>query len=196
MQKFLYKRRGFLAGFATLAFLGVFALGLLRLINYTLPLYIGAPVSAAQSGYGDPVAAYYDAALASYKAEDFDGAVKMASQAYSKLTEQKGSIAQSEHVQKEAADIQFLLGLCREKAKQPDQAIDAYEQALRHNPNHLAAKYNLERLLKPQGGGGAGGPGDGKGAGQPQPGDQPGKDGDKPGKQPGGGASHQPKKGI
>jgi tetratricopeptide (TPR) repeat protein len=191
MQKFLYKRRGLLAGVATLAFLGVFALGVLRLINYTLPLYIGDPTSAAQSGYGDPVVAYYNAALASYKAEDYDGAVKVASQAYSKLTEEKGAIAQTDRVQKEAGDIQFLLGLIREKNKQQSQAIEAYKQALRHNPNHLAAKYNLERLLKPQGGGGAGGTGDGKG-GQ-QPGQQPG---DKPGQQPGGGASHQPKKGI
>jgi len=192
MQKFLYKRRGFLAGLATLAFLGVFALGVVRLVNYTLPLFIGSPAAAAQSKYGDPVVAYYNAALASYKAEDYDGAVKMASQAYSKLTETKGSIAQSERVQTEAGDIQFLLGLCREKTKQPDQAIDAYEQALRHNPNHLAAKYNLERLLKPQGGGGAGGPGPG-GAGQ-QPGQAPG--GQQPGQQPAGGSSHQPKKGI
>jgi tetratricopeptide (TPR) repeat protein len=190
MQKFLYKRRGLLAGVATLAFLGVFVLGVLRLINYTLPLYIGDPASAAQSTYGDPVVAYYNAALASYKAEDYDGAVKMASQAYSKLTEEKGAIAQTDRVQKEAGDIQFLLGLIREKNKQQSQAIEAYKQALRHNPNHLAAKYNLERLLKPQGGGGAGGPGDGKG------GQQPGQPGDKPGQQPGGGASHQPKKGI
>jgi tetratricopeptide (TPR) repeat protein len=192
MQKFLYKRRGFLAGVATLAFLGVFALGVVRLVNYTLPLYIGDPVSAAQSAYGDPVVAYYNASLASYKAGDFDAAVTAASQAYSKLTAEKGSIAQTDRVQKQAGDIQFLLGLCREKTKQPTLAIDAYEQALRHNPNHLAAKYNLERLLKPQGGGGAGGPGDGKG-GQ-QPGQRPG--GEKPGQQPGGGASHQPKKGI
>lgn len=196
MQKFLYKRRGFLAGVATLAFLGVFALGVVRLVNYTLPFYIGDPVSAAQSGYGDPVVAYYNAALASYKAQDYDGAIKMASQAYSTLTAEKGSISQSQRVQKEAGDIQFLLGLCRERNKQPDQAIDAYEQALRHNPNHLPAKYNLERLLKPQGGGGAGGPGSGQGQGGQQPGQQPGDGKGQPGQQPGGGASHQPKKGI
>ena len=84
MQKFLYRRRGLLAGIATIACLGILILGLNRLFQYTLPLYNGDQVSAAQSDNGDPVVAFYDAALDHYKNQDYQGAIKMASQAYSK----------------------------------------------------------------------------------------------------------------
>ncbi|MBS1994541.1 MAG: hypothetical protein JSS83_28710 [Cyanobacteria bacterium SZAS LIN-3] len=178
MQKFLYKRRVLLAGLATIAFVGVFVLGILRLFNYTLPLYIGNPVSASESGYGDPVVALYDAALRTYQAQDYEAAGKLAAQAYSKMSEEHGAIGTDARSQKVAGDIQFLLGLTCEKVKQQQQAIEAYEQALRHTPDNLPAKYNLERLLKAQQGGGAGG------------------GGQQPGQKPGGGASHQGKKGI
>jgi len=177
MQKFLYRRRVLLGCVATIAFAGVFLLGMLRLFNYTLPLYIGNPVSASESGYGDPVVALYDAALQSYQAEDFEGASKLASKAYSKMSEEHGAIATTARAQKTAGDIQFLLGLSREKVKRQQQAIEAYEQALRHDPDNLPAKYNLERLLKAQGGAGGAG-------------------GQQPGQKPGGGSSHQGKKGI
>ena len=187
MQKFLYKGRGFLAVLAAIAFLGVFSVGVVRLVSYTLPLYLGHPDTAAQSDYGDKVVAYYDAALQQYKAHQYDVAAQLAAKAYSTLTAQTGSIPTTARAQSEAADIQFLLGISREKNKQQSQAVDAYKQALRHNPDHLAAKYNLERLTKPSSGGGGGGAGKGDGAGQ---------GGNQPGQQPGGGASHQGKKGI
>jgi tetratricopeptide (TPR) repeat protein len=177
MQNFLYKRRGLLAGLATMAFLGVFVLGLMRLCAYTVQLYNKQFVTATQTDLGDPVIAYYDAALESYRAGDFGWAARMASQAYFKLAQEGEISTRSDRVQEEAGDIQFLLGLCHEKAKQKTQAIDAYKQALRHNPNHLEAKFNLERLLNPQGGNGAPG-------GKPE---QPGS---------GDGAGHEGKKGI
>jgi tetratricopeptide (TPR) repeat protein len=190
MQKFLFKRRGLLAGLACLLFVGVFALGIKHVVEYTLPFYFGDPLVASQADSGEKAVALYDAALAHYRAKDYDGAIQLSTQAYSALTAEKGAIAETPRAQMQAAEIQFLLGLSYDRNKKQQQAIDAYEQALRHNPSHLDAKYNLERLLKPSGGGGGGGAGgDGQGQGQ-------GQNGNQPGQQPGGGASHQGKKGI
>ena len=57
------------------------------------------------------------------------------------------------------------------KQKKVKEAVQAYEQALRHNPNHMYAKYNLELLQQTSPGGGGGGDngkpgGAGKGGGK------------------------------
>lgn len=158
--EFIARRRLTMATLAVLAALLAIGFGLYRAYVYTLPLVLGDYTAAGEAGVGDANLARYNSALRLYKAGYFDLARDQVAKAYSQLAEESGVISPAQ--QKLAGDMQFLLGLSYEKTKQKSSAIDAYKQALRHNPVHLEAKYNLERLIeqKNKGGGGASG-GDG-----------------------------------
>jgi len=159
---------------AAVASLLVLALGVRRAVEFTLPMYQGDYVQAAQSEVAPPVRAFYDAGLQAYEQKDYTSAKDNLSQAYSALSSKTGQIDSREDLI--AGDIQFLLGLTHERTKQKFMAIEAYKQALRHNPNHMEAKYDLEHLLSDRGGSG----GAGAGAGDTSaPGGKPGKDGKK-----------------
>ncbi len=152
----------------------VLALGARRAGQFTVPMYQGEYAYAAESEVAPPVRAFYDAGLQAYLAEDYTPAKEHLSKAYSALSSKSGQIDPSEDLI--ASDIQFLLALTHERTKQKFMAIEAYKQALRHNPDHMAAKYNLERLLLERGGssGAGAGPGD-----TSAPGGKAGKDGKK-----------------
>jgi len=171
---FVVRRRLMFSVIATIACLVVLALGLRRAVMYTVPMFQGYYVSAAQSEVAQSEYAWYDAALAAYKQQDYDTAKDYLSKAYSALSAKDGQIKLSDnHI---AGEIQFLLALIHERTKQNFMAIEAYKQALRHNPDHMVAKYNLERLLSQRGGPGGADPGEGDTS---APGGQAGKDGKK-----------------
>lgn len=142
--------------------------GVYRLFAYSLPMQMGSYYEASQSEAGDKGVALYDAALQEFNAEHFDTAQQLLVMSYSALTEQKES--QSAIDEKMAARVQFLLGVVNEKTNKTQPAIEAYKMALRHNPDHMEAKYNLERLMATGGKGQGNGPGDGDGNGPPSSG--------------------------
>ncbi|CAN5616990.1 hypothetical protein BH11CYA1_BH11CYA1_44120 [soil metagenome] len=159
---------------ATIVCLVVLVLGLRLAVIYTVPMFYGDYVSAAQSEVASPANAWYDAGLAAYKQKDYDQAKEYLSKSYSALSAEDGQIKPSDnHI---AGEIQFLLALTHERTKQNFMAIEAYKQALRHNPDHMVAKYNLERLLSDRGGSGGAGEGEGDTS---APGGKAGKDGKK-----------------
>lgn len=146
-----------------------------RTLAYTVPMYTGNYLSAAEYGAGNESYALYNLGLEAYKAGEYDAAKKILTQGYSKLTESESGSINSDSMKRLGAELQFMLGNTALKQKQPKVAIEAYKQALRLNPNHLAAKYNLELLQNNSGGAGGAG-------GDPQ--------------NPGGGSNRDPKKGI
>jgi tetratricopeptide (TPR) repeat protein len=174
LLEFATRYRVMISIVALLASLVVLTLGLRQALYYTIPMLQGDYVGAAQSETVRPTQAWYDAALVSYKRKDYEAAKELLQLSYSSLSAEDGQLNSADN--NVAAEVQFLLALTQEGLKQKRQAIDAYKQALRHNPDHLTAKYNLERLLKDDGGssGGTGGEGD-----TPAPGSQAGKDGKK-----------------
>ena len=174
LTNFVSKRRLMFSIIATIVCLVVLTLGLRRTIVYTVPMFQGDYVSAAKSEVASPARAWYDAALTAYKQEDYDQTKEYLSKAYSALSSEDGQIKSSDnHI---AGEIQFLLALTHERTKQNFMAIEAYKQALRHNPDHMVAKYNLERLLSDRGGSGGAGEGEGDTS---SPGGKAGKDGKK-----------------
>lgn len=172
--EFASRHRVKLSILTLIASLSVLVMGLRQATNYTIPMLQGDYVSAAESGAVRPTEAWYDAGLEAYKHKNYEAAKELLQLSYSSLSEQEGQLKASDN--KIAGDIQFLLALTQEGLKQKRLAIDAYKQALRHNPLHMEAKYNLERLL--EGGDGSGGAGSGEGD-DPNAGSQPGKDGKK-----------------
>lgn len=134
----------------------VVILGTYKGCTFTVPLQYGDPRGAVGSMMGDDAMANYDIALAYYNAQRYDDASDHIKAAFNALINERGEMAPEDKLR--GAQIQFLAGLIYERAKQPRQAVDAYKDALRLDPTHKYAKYNLERLLQPNGGG-AGGPG-------------------------------------
>jgi tetratricopeptide (TPR) repeat protein len=154
--EFITRRRLTLATLAVIASLAAVGFGLFRAYVYTVPLVLGDNTTAASAGVGDADLARYNRALQLFQAGYYELARDEVSQAYSLLAEGRGSIGPGQL--KLAADMQFLLGLSYEKTKQKSSAIEAYKQALRHNPTLLDAKFNLERLIEDQSkSGGSGG---------------------------------------
>jgi tetratricopeptide (TPR) repeat protein len=186
-QAFVVGHRKKWAIIALMLFAAAMCYGVYRLVAYSVPLYTGDPYRAAQAGVGDEAVAIYNAGLTAYERQNYDVAKEIFTQGYSSLTDSTGTIPQSR--QKLASDFQFELGNTLVKSGKVPDAIEAYKQALRHNPDNLPAKYNLELLNAQLNGGGDGnGQGDGQGGQQPQPGD--------PGKKPSPGGGKDPKKGI
>jgi len=159
---------------ATIACLVALGFGVRRAAMFTVPMFQADYITAAESEVAPPARAYYDAGLVAYQQQDYAGAKELLGKAYSALNADDGSTKASDNLI--AGDIQFLLALTHERTKQNFMAIEAYKLALRHNPNNMPAKYNLERLLSDRSGGG----GAGEGQGDPSaPGGQAGKDGKK-----------------
>jgi tetratricopeptide (TPR) repeat protein len=146
--------------------------GAYSLFTYSIPMTQGgdAYTTAYQSAVADKATVLYDAAQQAYQEGNYKAAQALLTKAYSECTDSSGHLPDSRNAL--AGDIQFLLGNALAKDKNVKDAITAYGQSLRHNPNHMYAKYNLE-LLQQSAGGGAGG-------GNGQPGG-PGKGGGKKG---------------
>lgn len=150
--------------------------GTYRTLAYTVPMYTGNYLSAAESGAGDESFALYNLGLQAFEAKEYDAAKEIFTKGYSKLTETEAGTINSDSKKKLGAELQFMLGNTALRQKQVKVAIEAYKAALRLNPNHLAAKYNLE-LLQSNSGGAGGAGGDSQ-------------------KDPSGGSNRDPKKGI
>jgi len=171
LRTFAKKRRIGIAALVMLLFLGTVGYGVHRLTTYTVPMHTNDFAHAAESGYANKPLALYDLGLQLYRAGDYEAATEKLMEAYSELmADTNGDIPADR--QQLAGDIQFVLGNALVKQEMFAEAVQAYMQALRHTPDNMAAKYNLEMLL--QGGAPGQGEGDGDGDGQPQPGDQPG----------------------
>lgn len=171
---FIVRRRLMFSVIATIVCLVVLALGLRRAVMYTVPMFQGDYAAAAKSEVAAPEYAWYDVGLTAYQQEDYATAKEALSKAYSALSSKDGQIKPSDNLI--AGEIQFLLALTHERSKQNFMAIEAYKQSLRHNPDHMVAKYNLERLLSDRGGSGGAGEGEGDTS---APGGKAGKDGKK-----------------
>ena len=147
-----------LAGFAIALCLGVALLGVYRLVMFTGPMLLER-LDYAHPRQSEQGLVLYDQALDYYRAGDFDDAKDTLTKAFNSLVGESGAVPPGQ--EELAGQIQFMLGVVNEHQKQFQMAISAYEESLRHRPNNLPCKYNLERLKSqnPDGGGG--------GAGQP-----------------------------
>ncbi|MDZ4838049.1 MAG: hypothetical protein SGJ27_30055 [Candidatus Melainabacteria bacterium] len=135
--------------------------GAWRMVSYSGPMLTENFQGAAQSSVGDPPVALYDFGVQAYKAKDYRLAKDAFTEAFNQLSKNTGVVPPE---RKElAAQIQFMLGVVNEHAKQFRVAVTAYEDSLRFSPDNLNAKYNLERLKSQfpdmgKGGGGASDP--------------------------------------
>lgn len=176
----------------------VLLFGVFYTLTYAVPLHTGDYNTAVKSGVGEPALALYGKGLELYRQKSFDESIASLSNGYTTLTDKSGQIPESR--QKLAGNFQLLIGNSLFYKKKLPEAAEAYRQALRHDPDNMTAKYNLELILTPppQNGGGQGnGQGNGQQPGQPGTGQpQPGQPGQQPGTQPGTGAGSGPKKGI
>ena len=118
--------------------------GVFRTLSYTLPMLTHDYPTAAQSKSGDPALAWYDAGLSIYQAGDYEDAQKVLTKGYTLLSDKDGNIPQSR--QQLAADFQLLIGNSLFYQQKFNPAAEAYKQALRHSPNDMEAKYNLEMI--------------------------------------------------
>lgn len=186
-KKLALERRIILLQVLMSLFLVGLAIDCYYVVSYCLPVHESDYEFAAGSFMADSGATLYDAALVAYDNENYAECVRLLNAAGEYLHDSAGNPLERKRML--AADIQFLLGNVLAKNKQIGQAKEAYQAALRLNPDHRYAKYNLELLARPQlggdGGGGAGS-GDGEGDGEPEDPKDPSK-----GKNPG-----SPNKGI
>lgn len=171
----LYDGRIGLAKCVRVAAILTVLLGIYTLWTYSLPMLAGSYEYAADSSspVADRAVALYDAGLQRYQNKDYKGAVKVLTEAYNSTLGPQGVVEGDKR--KLAANIKFLTGNALVKDKQLGQAVEAYKDALRLDPDNLYAKYNLEMLQQMNGGKGPG-EGDGDGNGNQPPGNgAPGK---------------------
>ncbi|MBY0359503.1 MAG: tetratricopeptide repeat protein [Candidatus Obscuribacterales bacterium] len=169
----LEKRLVLLQLLMSLCLLGV-SLDLYYVASYCWPVTEGDYEFASGSYLADSGNALYDGALVAYSKENYPEAVRLLNLAGEHLHDSAGNPLESKRAL--ASNIQFLLGNVLVKQKQTGQAIEAYRAALRLNPDHRYAKYNLELLARPQlgGDGAAGSGGSGGEGGQSKEGDADG----------------------
>lgn len=175
-ESFLSAFRVRAAGIAALICIGLALLGLYRLVFVSGPMLAQNYEDAyGYSSSSEAPLVLYDLGLQHYKFKRYAPAKAVFTEAFNQLTKNTGVVPEDQ--QALAGQIQFMLGVVNEQEKQFRVAVSAYEESLRHDPNNLAAKYNLERLKSQF-------PDMGKGKGQPDP------------KDPSNGSGAPPKKGI
>lgn len=125
----------------------VLILGTYKACTFTAPLQYGDPRGAVGSLMGDDAMANYDVALKMYRDKRYRHAAEFAKSAQNALINEQGEMAEADKLR--GAQILFLSGLIYEEQEEYSQAVDAYKEALRLDPTHKFAKYNLERLLQP-----------------------------------------------
>jgi hypothetical protein len=170
---------------------------LIKLVAFTGPILAHDYADAANSQFGDNSIPAYNIALSNYaRAEEetssyykqdwYRAAQRSASQSYGALLDKDGNVPAGKA--QTAAKLQLIIGNVLYRQNKLQAAAEAYAQALRHDPDLMPAKYNLELVNKQidakanaNGNGNGKGP-DGKDAkpGGKQPGQ--GKDGDGKGK--------------
>src|SRR5439155_7960845 len=128
---FLDKRRRQVCITLLVVSAAVLLFGLYSLVTYSIQLQTSGYATAHESYVADKAMVAYDAALQAYEQGDFAIAQVLCTQAYSDLTSSDGKLPASRNAL--AGDIQFLLGNSLVKQKKVKEAVQAYEQALRHN---------------------------------------------------------------
>lgn len=146
----LYDSRIGLAKCVRVAGIFAFLFGLYMLFSYSVPMLKGNYGSASNSYAADRCVSLYDTGLQFYQAEEYKPATLALTDAYNACLGPQGLVS-DEH-RKLAANIKFLTGNALVYQKQLKQAVEAYKEALRLDPDNLEAKYNLELLQQMNGG--------------------------------------------
>jgi tetratricopeptide (TPR) repeat protein len=141
----------------TMICLGLIAilLGFLEGMNYAWPMYQHHYDDVSAKSVGNYGFVAYDSGLDSYKQGDYDTALKTLTTGYTQLSDADGNIPASK--QRLAADYQLLIGDCLFNQQKIQPAVEAWKQALRHDPNDMPSKYNLELVAQMQSASGGGG---------------------------------------
>jgi len=163
IKSFLQARRAGIVSIAAVLMAGALLFGVYQAVTYSWPMHEGRYRDAFESMVADEATVQYDAALAAYKAGDFETAKKLLTTAFSSCTNSEGVIPESR--KQLGSQIQFLLGNTYVKLEKTEPAVKAYEESLRLDPSNLYTKYNLELLQSQSGGNGGGGAGDPQGPG-------------------------------
>ena len=158
--KFLQRRQLDLLRLLRLCCIAAALFAAYAVVFYTVPMFQGDYQAAANSGVNDDAVAFYDAALAAYQQENYKIAIEQLNAAYTACATDRGEIPAERLAL--ASQIKFLTGNALVKSRRPKAAVEAYKEALRLDPSHMYAKYNLELLLQMNGGKG---PGDDEGGG-------------------------------
>ncbi len=145
LKPFLHKSRSHILNFLAVVCLLLAIFGAARLIFFSTPMLRHDFIKAQNSPLASnrPLA-LYDLALSNCRQGNFEIARDQLSNAFNALTQNTGVVPANEEML--AARIQFLLGVVNERLKLSRVAISAYEECLRHDPDNMDAKYNLERL--------------------------------------------------
>lgn len=147
-----------------------FLFGVYMLFSNSISMITHKFEDAADSPITERPVTLYDVGLQRYNAEHYDDALDALNEAYNACLGKNGVV--NDDKRRLAGNIKFLTGNALVKSKQLQQAVEAYKEALRLDPENMFAKYNLEMLQSMNGGQG---PGSGPG-GEQKPGDgQPGK---------------------
>lgn len=144
----------------------VFAFGFYGLFTYAIPLSKSEVRVAMVSKVADRTEVLLNGAAHDYDAGNIQEAVKVLELALEQLVSKTGQYNRLDGWKLER--VYFLLAKCYDRLDTPDKAIQNYEETLRLNPDHLPAKYNLERL-QAKGGGDKGGKQPQPDKGKPQP---------------------------
>lgn len=165
MKKVIEFLRRIRVGLAWLVVVGslvaLCAIGL-RFFDYSLPMLRGNNERAGERVWlGDTSVSHFNRGLTLYEENDYSSARKAMEAALANCVGSDGQLLESHRLL--AAECQFYIGNSWFNSKKTAEAVAAYEECLKLNPNHLTAKYNLEKLQetqpqKPQGGQGAGKP--------------------------------------
>jgi len=167
IKQFFHARRLQCAQTLRLAFVGLLLWSVFMFFSNTLWVMMGDYKSASEASVGDTTIPHYNYGVQLYDAEVYPASVEVLTKAYNALLEGDGGVADN-HRQL-AAQIKFLTGNALVKAGKPKGAVEAYKEALRLDPTHMYAKYNLELLQQMNGGKGPGEPNQpgGEGSGKP-----------------------------
>lgn len=106
---------------------------------------------------GDRVPAKFNLALTQYEDTKYTDAKTRLEKAYAACCDKNGKV--HPEYKNLASDIMLLVGNSIWNDGKPEEAVPAYELALKLNPDNLVAAYNLEKLQNTQKTGGKGGGG-------------------------------------
>ena len=137
-----------------LAIVACFGYGFYGLFTYVLPMSSGDYLHARQSLVADQSEVLINGAESAYRDGHVKEATRVLEQLLDRLVDQGGHYRLVDRWK--VVRVEFMLGKCYQTLKQGDKAVQAYEQTLRLDPGHMAAKYNLEMLKRAGGGSGSG----------------------------------------
>jgi tetratricopeptide (TPR) repeat protein len=132
-----------------------FGYGFYGLFTYALPLSKDNFAQARTSLVADETEVLLNGAAKAYEEGRLDEATRVLEIALEKLVDKSGRYDLADR--SKLARVYFLLGKSYHLQEKYDRAIANYEDTLRIDPGHMAAKYNLEMIQMMGGQGGNGG---------------------------------------